>query len=152
MPVKYTKEILQPLVESSKSWAEVCRKLGIKPATGSQSNLTKRAKILKIASNHFTGKLWNKGRTFPPKQKIEVYLVKNSSAKSHDLKLRLIREGVKKAECEICKITHWMGELVVLELDHKNSDHFDNRIENIQIICPNCHAIETRKRKKARVS
>jgi Zn finger protein HypA/HybF involved in hydrogenase expression len=147
----YTKELLEPIIKDSKAWSEVCRKLGVKPATGAQTHVSNRAKKFGITHEHFTGNAWNKGRTFTPKQKIETYLVKNSTGKSHSLKLRLIKEGLKEAKCEICGLTHWQNEPIVLELDHKDSDHFNNEIENLQIICPNCHSLETRKRRKLRV-
>ncbi|WP_394999913.1 HNH endonuclease signature motif containing protein [Acinetobacter sp.] len=144
----YTKELLEPIVKDSKAWSEVCRKLGIKPATGAQTHVKKRAGLFGITHEHFAGNAWNKGRTFAPKQKIETYLIKNSTLGSHKLKLRLIKDGLKEAKCEICELTHWRDEPIVLELDHKDSDHFNNEIENLQILCPNCHAQLTRQRIK----
>lgn len=150
MPSKYTKEILEPIIKESTSWAEVCRKLQIKESTGAQTYITNKAKTLELEFSHFTGKAWNKGKRTPTKV-LTKHLVKDSTISSHKLKLLLIKNGRKEAKCEICSLTKWNNEDIVLELDHINSNHFDNRIENIQIICPNCHALETRKRKKARM-
>ena len=56
------------------------------------------------------------------------------------LKLRLFRAGLKSPRCEICGIATWMGEPLSMCLHHVNGDNQDNRLENLQILCPNCHA------------
>ena len=142
---KYTKELLEPIVARSNTWAEVCRELGIKPATGSQSNLTNKAKLLGLDYSHFNGKTFNKGRLFGYKRPIEYYLVDDGSAyiNSDALRRRLLKEGVKEHRCEICDATEWIGKPIPLELDHINRNHSDNRLSNLQIICPNCHAQKT---------
>lgn len=71
-----------------------------------------------------------------------------SSAK---LRNKLLFDGIKDHKCELCNETEWRGEPIPLELDHINSDHFDNRLENLQIICPNCHSQETLKRIKNKI-
>ena len=43
-------------------------------------------------------------------------------------------------KCECCNNTEWNGKPIPLELHHINGDNTDNRIENLQILCPNCHA------------
>ena len=63
-----------------------------------------------------------------------------SLKKTSYLKARLIREGVKDARCESCNGTQWEGEPIPLELDHVNGKRDDNRLENLRLICPNCHA------------
>lgn len=147
---KYTREILVDAIKDSSTWADVCRKVGVPPYTGSQTHLKKRAEDWNIDSSHFLGQAHWKGKTVGPRRSIEEYLSNRVPIKSHELKNKLIKEGLKSEECEICEEHEWNGEKIPLELDHKNSDHFDNRIENLQIICPNCHAIETRKRRQCR--
>lgn len=59
---------------------------------------------------------------------------------SHKLKLILIRDGVKTHQCEICGITEWNNKPAPIELDHIDGQHLNNKLENLRIICPNCHS------------
>ena len=60
--------------------------------------------------------------------------------KSYRLKGLLWRDGYKHKQCEICNGVEWNGVEIPLELDHINGDRYDNRLENLRILCPNCHA------------
>jgi 5-methylcytosine-specific restriction endonuclease McrA len=71
---------------------------------------------------------------------IEDYLSNKIPMQSDKLKIRIIKEGILDPICAICGLTYWMQQDIPLELDHKNGDHNDNRKENLQLICPNCHA------------
>lgn len=146
MQLKYTKEILAPIIENSQQWAEVCRKIGIKPFTGAQHHLKKVAIKLKIDYSHFKGQGWSKGKQFGPRRTLMEYLVCDGPfIKSHSLKQRLIAEGIKAYMCEHCKQTEWQGVPIPLELDHIDGYHFNNELSNLQILCSNCHSIKHRR-------
>lgn len=76
--------------------------------------------------------------------------INSTCVKSNVLKEKLIREGYKENKCENCGITTWFGTDIVLELHHKNGNHYDNDLSNLQILCPNCHSIqESHKKSRA---
>jgi hypothetical protein len=145
----YTNEQLETTVKESSTWTEVCRKLGVKPMSGSQTHLKNKAVKLGIDYSHFIGKSYNKGRSFPTKRPIEDYLSNKHAITSGKLRVRLIKEGIKQSLCERCGMSEWMGSPIPLELDHINSDHFDNSLNNLQILCPNCHALKTMECKRS---
>lgn len=68
-------------------------------------------------------------------------LVENSTYLNFGrLKIRLIDEGLKVNKCETCGIDSWLGKPIVLQLHHKNGINNDNRLCNLQLLCPNCHS------------
>lgn len=70
------------------------------------------------------------------------YIENNFPIISFRLKEKLIRDGLKENKCECCGINEWQGKKIPLELHHKNNNHYDNSLENLQILCPNCHSIQ----------
>lgn len=146
---KYTKENLQKAVSQSKSYADVCRIFKVKDSTGAQTYITNKIREFKIDTSHFIGMAWRKGRQFNLEWvKVDKYLTKNSKIGSHALKKKLFRENLKEQKCESCGLDTWLGEPIVLELDHKDSNHSNNELGNLQILCSNCHATFTRQRIK----
>jgi len=142
---KYTKDQLVKAVSASISYAGTLKLLGLKPAGANYGNIKRHIAELQLDTSHWKGQGWNKGQTFGPRRDISEYLIDNTlrigpHMASDGLRKRLIREGLKEAKCEHCGITEWNGKKAPLELDHVNGNHEDNRLENLQILCPNCHA------------
>lgn len=75
------------------------------------------------------------------KARLRTLLVKGSSAQTGWIKGALLRVGWLERECSRCGITEWQGEPAPLELDHVNGDNRDHRLENLRILCNNCHAL-----------
>jgi 5-methylcytosine-specific restriction endonuclease McrA len=59
---------------------------------------------------------------------------------SFKLKKRLIKEGVKQSTCEKCKLDSWLGKPIALELHHKDGNRQNHLLNNLQLLCPNCHS------------
>ena len=61
--------------------------------------------------------------------------------KSSLLREKLIRDGIKEDKCEKCGAVYWLDKKLPLELHHKDGDHYNNELSNLEILCPNCHAV-----------
>lgn len=59
---------------------------------------------------------------------------------SYKLKLKLFKDGLKEKICESCNLSEWLGEPIPLELHHIDGNNANNSLENLQVVCPNCHA------------
>lgn len=56
------------------------------------------------------------------------------------IKRRLLRAGLLENRCEECGISEWLGEPLTVQIDHINGVHDDYRLENLRMLCPNCHS------------
>lgn len=139
---KITLEELTSAIRSSFSIAEVCRKLGIAPYGGNYRTIHKMINENNLDISHFKEKKWylDNHRYIKKPQPLGNILKTNSYYNSNKLKKRLFNENIKEKKCEICGNEIWNGSEIPLELHHINGDNTDNRIENLMILCPNCHA------------
>jgi 5-methylcytosine-specific restriction endonuclease McrA len=71
---------------------------------------------------------------------LETWLVESSTVNRQHLKRRLVKAGLKEDRCEECGLSEWRGEPITLALHHRNGVGTDNRLENLAILCPNCHS------------
>ncbi len=95
--------------------------------------------LTKISENRRQENLKNIKKIQNRTKPLEEVLVKNSIYKSNVLLNRLVSEGYKEMKCECCGITDWMGKPITFQLHHKDGDHLNNELENLECLCPNCH-------------
>jgi hypothetical protein len=76
----------------------------------------------------------------PQAMPLEELLVANTKRGRWNLRQRLIAAGLKENRCEQCGISEWQGKLLSMALHHRNGDGLDNRLENLTLLCPNCHS------------
>lgn len=138
----WTNEEFISAVNSSLGIREVLRKLGLRPTGGNYKQFHKYVKELSLSTSHFKGQGWNKGLsvTCNKGRPLGDLLTKDSHYHSCKLKNRLLKEGIFDAICYSCGLTTWMGQIIPLELEHINGISTDNRLENLTLLCPNCHA------------
>ena len=114
--------------------AHICRELKCRPSTLDA--------YLRKFGLSYKGNMSGKGFKFSSSRKMTIeFLFKGSTISSHKLKLRLLKDDFKQKICERCRGEEWLGETMPLELHHINGDRFDNRLSNLQLLCPNCHAL-----------
>ena len=113
----------QRIYDSGKTVPEVCRMLGF----GRRSWTTAANRGLVVSRS--------------PEIPLSVILVAGRRTNSVHLKTRLIDEGIFVNRCACCDLPpEWNGQTLIMQLDHKNGDAEDNRIENLWLLCPNCHS------------
>ena len=137
------------LVRESHSVSEVTRRVGFAVSGASTRNIKKRIEKDQLDHSHFKGIGFNKGRTWQCKTRtpLSEILVKNSTYSRGHLKRRLLDEGLLENRCanpECPLASNWDGSWVkkplVLVLDHINGVRDDNRLTNLQLLCPNCNS------------
>lgn len=143
MNVKYSKEMLETVVKSCFSTAQVLTKLKLTPSGGNYKHIPSLIKKWNIDTSHFKGQSWNKGKIIGPKRPVTDYLINPATLAigTHQLKLRLLKEGFFNHMCYNCNLTVWLGKPIPIELEHIDGNTRNNLISNLTLLCPNCHAL-----------
>ncbi|MFI9603624.1 HNH endonuclease [Streptomyces sp. NPDC052043] len=141
--VKWTKEVLERAVAASTNMCEVLRHLGLEVVGGHHTHISRRIKAYGIDTSHFRvptrrGKLW-RPRT-PEGLLVEQPTAQARRIPSDRLKWAMVAMGVNERCALCCTEPVWRGRPLPLEVDHINGNWWDNRIENLRFICPNCHS------------
>ena len=133
----WNKEKLEEAIANSFNYCDVLRYLNI-PLQGNNScTLKHKIKEFNLDISHFTLKGNTRSREYI---KAEYYLVENSTIQTDKLKKKLLHEGIKEAKCECCGLTEWLNKPIILQLHHVDGNKNNNKLENLQLLCPNCHS------------
>jgi hypothetical protein len=70
----------------------------------------------------------------------EILAGKHPHYQTNHLKKRLFSDNIKQEKCEVCGVSEWNGEKLSLELDHIDGNRNNHLLDNLRVICPNCHS------------
>lgn len=135
----YTDEDIIHAVSISKSIANVCRELDIKPLGGNYGTIHRHIIRLQLDTTHFLGQAINLDKQLKPFDEL---------TKQPAIRKRLLKE--RGHQCQCCGLTEWLGLPIMIELHHIDGDRWNNNRTNLQLLCPNCHAMTANWRNKKR--
>jgi len=131
--IKYDEQEFISVCNNANSMLEAATMLGIHFNTFSRI-----AKKLKCYKPNQSGKGINK--KMPSINLEEILKGLHPHYQTFKLKIRLFKEGIKQNKCEVCEISEWNNKELNCELDHIDGDRTNHRLENLRILCPNCHS------------
>lgn len=141
---KHTDEEFLNVVNQAVTYTDIVRGLGWEAGGYALKAVKKRLSEMGFNTERFEERKWRKGipngntsRLIP----LDEVLVKGRYTDSGTLRQRLIKLGILEKKCSRCGLSEWQGEELPLSLDHIDGDYYNNLIENLRILCPNCHAL-----------
>jgi hypothetical protein len=139
---EYTDDQFIDAVKHSTSISQILKALGLSLTGGNFKLARERIKKIEIDDSHLMGQGYLKGKTHNWTKSIPLknILTKNSSYNRGHLKARLIKEGIFEDKCYECNLTEWQEKPLTMQIEHKNGVNNDNRLENLTLLCPNCHS------------
>lgn len=142
---RYTDEQIIAAVRTSVSVREVMRKIGANQDSGAlQRHIRERINKTGVSTKHFLGVRANSGQQHkghPRSRTAAEILVKGSKREKTIYLRRSLLEIGRSEECITCGLgPEWHGKHLVLQIEHKNGDNTDNRANNLEFMCPNCHS------------
>lgn len=141
---RFTRQEIEQFVKESFSYAQLASKIGYpNPRNGNAYREThKMVEELYLNISHFKGQGWLKGQNYDNKKYIPFKeYIKGDSVQTNKLRIKLLKEGLKEYKCECCQNTTWNDQLIPLEVHHKDGNKSNNELENLELLCPNCHAL-----------
>jgi hypothetical protein len=126
----YDPTLLREVVATSRSRREILTRLGEEVTSSTYARLRRAIEIDDLDVSHLEHR---------PRRPLDGVLVRGS--RPSRLRERLLAHGLKAHRCEGCQRTRWGDQPIPLELDHVDGDRRNNRLDNLRLLCPNCHAL-----------
>jgi hypothetical protein len=148
------RKTLKKVVRASTSVRQVTETFGFPPDGRAAHEMRERIADLGLDTSHFLGAGWSRGATQLTDPRVhsiarkvrlpdsDVFIENSHYTKGKQIVRRLLDRGLLY-QCAECGIAEWQGIPLVLHLDHINGIHNDNRLENLRLLCPNCHSQTT---------
>ena len=137
---KLSKTEFENLIKSSFSRTDIFDKLKMRKSGASYKILNRRIKNDNIDISHFVSNASYKGSKFLRKYTNEDIFKIGDKDLGQQPRVRILKDNLKEYKCEKCGINNWNNEKLCLHLDHINGNRYDNRLENLRFLCPNCHS------------
>ena len=136
-------EELRRAVCDSDSVASALARIGWPTTSTTRRRFKELAEYYDLDTGHFLGQASHRGKQYPARVRPATdYLALNGvRIPTYKLKRKLLDAGIFEPECATCGNATWQGNAIPLELEHKNGNRNDNRLENLELLCPNCHAL-----------
>lgn len=142
MKYDWSKKHLEETIKNANCWFDWLRLLDI-PTRGCNYRTLKSKSILyNIDVSHFNYKYsrTHNGKRVLKNRSNEEIFNDHIPIKTASVKKEYIERILKTTHCELCGITEWNGKDIVFQLHHKDGNHKNNNIENLILLCPNCHS------------
>ena len=131
---EFSQEELEQIVKESSSNREVAEKLGYKKdGGGTMATLKKMYEECHLDTSHFKGQGWNKGN-------YDYDLFTKGEIKKNGRTTLKPLIALRGRRCECCGLTEWLGNPINLQIHHEDGDRLNNSLENLTLLCPNCHS------------
>lgn len=140
--MKYNREQMVAAAQMSKSMREIALRLGLNESGGTFLTMKRRLKEWEIDTSHFLGKGARKGTQPHNAVLLDDVLENRAYLRSSYLKEKLLKAGKLEYRClgENCGLVEWHGKPLVLELEHVDGNKKNNSLDNLKLLCPNCHS------------
>lgn len=129
----YTANQLQKIINQSQSIAEVATKLGYDVGGGTYQSIAKMIEENNLDTSSLKGQGWNKDN-------LHLELFTNNYKKKNGKTTRETLIKIRGHRCEHCGLTEWLGQPINLQVHHKDGNHQNNSLDNLELVCPNCHS------------